>query len=248
MRTLPTALFAAFLSACATTPGGKPHDQSAVGHEQAAVASEREASGHEQQFNPSAEQTRERCTGIGGARRWRDGLDSPCWTSTVNPTQAHLTHAKKHRKAAADHRAASKALRDAEAQACTGIPEDERDVSPFFLREDILDVKVERGLPSAKQQLRQPIGVIVTFRAVPGLTSEWLQRSVDCHIARNAALGHDLDEVEMNYCPLVPRDVKARVTSTGSGFVVMVTSDNPKSVNEIIRRAQMITGTPERSP
>lgn len=173
-----------------------------------------------------------------GGKLWRDNPDYPCWSSTVNPTQQHLSEAEKHRKAAAQHRAASEALQNAEARACAGIPEHERDVSPFFHREDIADIQVERSQPTGKQLSSDAIGAVIVFRALPGLTAEWLQRAIDCHIARNAALGHDVPEME--YCPLVPRDVTAQVTSTGNGFAVRVTSKNPKSAAEIIERAEKL--------
>jgi hypothetical protein len=31
-------------------------------------------------------------------------------------------------------------------------------------------------------------GSVIAFRAVPGLTTKWLQRTIDCHLARNAAM------------------------------------------------------------
>jgi hypothetical protein len=46
---------------------------------------------------------------------------------------------------------------------------------------------------------------IVMFRARPSMTAEWLQRVVDCHPARNAALGHVV--LDLPDCPLVPKGV-----------------------------------------
>lgn len=42
---------------------------------------------------------------------------------------------------AADHCAAFQSLRDAEARACGGIPDNERDMSPFDRREELASVE-----------------------------------------------------------------------------------------------------------
>jgi hypothetical protein len=128
------------------------------------------------------------------------------------------------------------------AQACAGIDEDDRDMSPFYHREDIASVSAaEETITAGKGSSTRKSGARIVFRAVPGLTAEWLQREVDCHIARSAALGHSMPE--MAYCPLVMKDVKAKVSSTGDGFAVEVTSADPKMVEEILRRAQALQGS-----
>jgi hypothetical protein len=80
----------------------------------------------------------------------------------------------------------------------------------------------------------------VIFRALPGMTAEWLQRLVDCHLARNAALGHDAPE--MPFCPLVPKGVAATVTSTGSGFADAVRAGDTDVANDVLRRARALVG------
>lgn len=168
------------------------------------------------------------------------GVRSPvCWTSTSNPTARHLDEAKRHQKMAADHRAASQALRDAESRACAGLSDEDRDLSPFAHREDIASVEpLTEGVPSGKATYPRTAGAVVTFRALPGMTAQWLQRVIDCHLARNAALGHDVSE--MPYCPLVPKDVTARVNPAASGFTVAVRSDDPDTAREVLRRSQAL--------
>lgn len=213
-RHLLAILAAGFFAACAsTTPGAQPHDMSATQHETMASQEQRAA-------GP-----------VGGT------VDGGYWTSVTNPTAEHLEDAKKHQKMAADHRAASQALRDAEARACFGLPEHDRDTSPFEHREDIASVEpLTVGTPSGKSTTPRTEGAVITFRAVPGMTAQWLQRVVDCHLARNAALGHDVPE--MPNCPLVPKDVAAKVTATDSGFAVAVRSDDSRTADEILRRAR----------
>ncbi len=221
------ALGSAALVACASTPGAKPQDMSAAGHEQAASAHEAEAAPHAAQYNPNADQSTTHCDG-----------KHPCWTSISNPTAEHLSDEKKHQKMAADHRAAAQTLRSAEAQACGGLSDDDRDMSPFSHREDIMSVEPATEHVTGKQARDMGTGVVVTFRAVPGLTAEWLQRIVDCHVARNNALGNDVPE--MPYCPLVPKGISAKVSSAGNGFAVTIESPDTKTAQEVLRRAQAL--------
>ncbi len=150
-----------------------------------------------------------------------------------------------HREAAAAHRKASAALRSAEATACAGISIADRDMGPFEHPDEISGVEpfVQNVSGSKGQQPRQ-MGAIVTFRAVPGLTVEWLQRSVDCQIARSAALGYVVPE--MPDCPLIPKGVEAHVRSSGTGFKVEIRSDDPTTAREILARADRFAATAAR--
>lgn len=207
---------------------------SVASHETTAAQEQGAAAAHEGQYDASAQQTRERCSA--GAAKAGSGA---CWTSVTNPTAEHLRHANEHRKAAAEHRAAAQALREAESHACLGIPAADRDESPFDHREDIESVEpLYVGTSSGKLTTKRLDGAIVTFRAIPGMTAQWLQRVIDCHLARNAALGHDVPE--MAYCPLVPKGVTATVSGTQTGFAVAIRGDSQETANEVLRRAQAL--------
>lgn len=225
------------LVGCGPAPGTQSHDMSAAQHQAMARGEEQNAAEHAAQFDPAAKVER---TGCGLASRAGEG----CWSSVSNPTAAHVAEVERHRKLAAEHRAASQALRDAEAVACVGLSESDRDMSPFAHREDIAGVEsvVTGGAGSASasspRSIPQTRGAIIVFRATRGMTAQWLQRVVDCHLARNAALGHDARE--MPYCPLMPKDVVAHVTPRESGFAVEVTSNEPATVQEVVRRAQAL--------
>lgn len=233
------------LGCATTTQGAHPHDMSAAGHEATAQREGQTAEAHAGQYDPNAAVTRERCRPwAGGARRVDSGAPDTCWTSVRNPTDVHRRTAEEHRRAAADHRAASAVLRGAEARACGGVAPDDRDMSPFEHGEDITsvapftisdaDARATGRLPN-----EQLLGAVVTFRAVPGMTAEWLQRVVNCHLARNASLGHVVPE--MPNCPLVPNGVTARVSSVGDGFAVTIQSNQPVVAQEILSRAQRLT-------
>lgn len=215
------------------TPGARPHDASEASHRQSAKEHEASADAHASQYDPSARREVERCSVMG--RRSNPTADV-CWTAVTNPTKEHLRIADEHRRHAADHRAASEALRQAEATACQGISEADRDMSPFMHVEDIKSVSPLTET-IAKQPARQ-VGVKVTFAAVKGMTAEWLQRVVDCHIARNAALGHTVPE--MPNCPLVPKGVSASVSSTGRGFAVSIRAEDSAVAAEILARARRL--------
>jgi hypothetical protein len=223
-------------AACVTTtPGSRPHDMSASQHEAMAEGADKSAELHAAQYAPDASE--ERCIRRGSAARDRDS--DGCWT--MNATAEHLADASKQRKIAADHRAASEVLRTAEARACAGLSDDDRDMSPFFHRDDIAGVEalnVSAGSGKSHRTIME--GAVVTFRPVPGMTAQWLQRVVDCHVARNAALGHDL--AEMPYCPLVLNGVTARVTSTPTGLAVAVSSEDSGAAQQILDRSRALVG------
>lgn len=218
-------------SACGHAAGTQPHDMSAARHQAAAAQEEDQASGHAAQHDPAADRNEERCSA---------GKGRVCWTVTTNPTQGHVKTAEEHRELAAQHRAASQALQSAEARACTGIDDADRDVSPFAHGADIRSVSQFREEQLVgKNKVTRDAGATIVFRATPGLTVEWLQRIVDCHLARNSAVGHDMPE--MAYCPLVPRGAQATVRSVGDGFAVDVRADDAETAAEIWRRAQQVS-------
>jgi hypothetical protein len=201
---------------------------SAAQHEAMAKNEESQAAAHAEQHDGGATKATEVCGGKGG-----------CWTSTSNPTAQHGDDAKHHHELAAKHRAAGAALTDAEKSACAGISEEDRDISPFYHREDIQSVSVlTETVKSGKGSTQKEVGATVVFRAVPGMTAEWLQRVVDCHLARAAAVGHDMPE--MSYCPIMPKGVKAKVTSAGNGFAVNLSGNDAATVAEIRKRAQAL--------
>jgi hypothetical protein len=231
------AIFA--ISGCATTTSGaNPHDMSVAQHNAAAEQANQAALAHHEAYQPNANVVHERCS-----RSFSKGdtvEEGVCWESITNPTAIHEEQAKKMQKAAADHRAAAAALVAAEGKSCAGIAEADRDMSPFEHTQDITRVTLlNEPLISPKSgSAARTVGVVVAFRAVPGLTTEWFQHLINCHLARIAALGHVVPE--MPNCPLVPKGVTAQVTSAGDGFAVAVRSDDPAVVQEIIGRAQRL--------
>jgi hypothetical protein len=203
---------------------------SAGQHEVMATDAERVAEIHSALYDAGAVMRIKHCGARGG-----------CWTSVRNPTARHLDEAARYRKMAADHRAASQALRDAEMRACVGLSDEDRDMSPFAHHEDIASVEpLTVGTNAEKGQSVRTVGATIAFRALPGTSAPWLQRVIDCHLARNAAMGHE--SAEMPDCPLVPKGVSAQVRTVGTGFAVEVRSDDSGTAVAILRRARALVG------
>jgi hypothetical protein len=235
MRTLCSIALLLTSSACASTPGARPTDMSQAGHEAAAQEHGALATTHAGHVDPNALASKTECTGKANTE--------PCWTSSINPTAGHANEAEQHRKMAADHRAASNALKTAEASACAGLSDADRDGSPFDHRDDVLSVEDLRKQPATAKatQVSTLEGASVSVRAVQGLTKEYLQRLVSCHLARNASMGFAMPE--MTACPLSVKGASATVESAGGAFRVDIRGDTKASAEAIARRARELKAT-----
>lgn len=146
---------------------------------------------------------------------------------------------------AAAHSAAGQALDGAEKRACQGVSQADRDISPFLHRDSITEVRpltrssgASDDVYGSERAVEQPAGATIVLLPAPGVTAERLERIVQCHIARNAALGNNLQEMPL--CPLAPKGVTATATSTGNGFAVSISSDDKGTAAEILRRARAL--------
>jgi hypothetical protein len=74
-------------------------------------------------------------------------------------------------------------------------------------------------------------GAQVFVQAEPGLTAEWLQLTIQRHIAQMSGMAS---------CPLDVKDVRVTVQSAGPGFAVQITGKNAAQAKEILRRAQLL--------
>lgn len=156
----------------------------------------------------------------------------PCWTSVLSPDEQDRRDSDEHRRIAARHRAAASSLRSAEAEHCQGIGEAELSESPFWHRKDI----------TGAQELRKGgrvFGATVRFRAVRGLSAEWLRRASQCHQARAAVLGYP--PTFMAYCPLALPDTEIEVVAVDGGFELTVTSRRDEIAAAIRGRAADLT-------
>jgi hypothetical protein len=144
--------------------------------------------------------------------------------------------------AGSQRRATPASLAEAESRACAGIPEDARNKGPFEHAERItsIDPFVVEEYPRTTPPIERVAGAVVTMRAEPGLTAEWLQRVVDCNLAHSASSGYSA--AEMPNSPLGLEGVKAEVRSTGDGFAVEIQSKERKVSREILARAQQLPG------
>jgi hypothetical protein len=216
-------------AACGATPTTTAiQHPSAAEYDAKAAREEAAARADREKYDPNAHDYLEHCTN-------NHSDTTACWTADFNPTGRHLKEADEHRRAAARYRALSQVLRDVEATQCTGLTEHDRDMSPFAHVEDIINIE-PLDVPAGKSLRRE--GAAFTFRPMPGMNAAWMEKVVRCHLARNDAMGHAVPH--MDYCPLVPPNVDARVRDSSMGIVVEVSSGNPATVTEILRRAELL--------
>ena len=206
-----------------------PHAMGAAQHEAHAKHETDLAHEHDAQSDDADRDTQAKCD------RARFG---PCWSAA----EQHAGAAEHHRELAARHRAASASLRDAEARACAGLDDADRDESPFAHGADIGSVSpIEESFPKGNDRVpSRLVGAQITFRPLAGMTVDWLDQAVACHIARNAAIGHARASEDMPYCPLTLAGAGAAVSSTADGIAVAITSEDPAIASEILRRAQSL--------
>jgi hypothetical protein len=229
-----------FALGCHLGRGTEPHDMGAAEHDQQA---ERESAQAQQHSIARTIHTADASAKGDNARTAADcGASTDiCWNYETGDDHERI--AEHHRRIAARHRAASVALRAAETKACADIGADDRATSPLAHRRDIRSVRTLEESADGDYNspaVSRPVGAEIVFRAVPGMTAEWLQHQVDCHLARNAAIGHTRASADMPYCPLTLVGVRAIVSSTGDGFAVAVKSDDAATANEIVRRSQAL--------
>jgi hypothetical protein len=139
----------------------------------------------------------------------------PCWTAR-DDARAHEHRAEILERDARVHRATAKRLVDAERAACERLPASEISHTPSWHREDILSVEpLREGGPVR--------GARLVFRAVEGLTADWLRAAYACHQAQAAERGYDAGF--MGYCPAMLSDSTIVVTDGVEGIAVEIRSD-----------------------
>ena len=138
----------------------------------------------------------------------------------------------------------SSELRHSEPEACLGLAPDDRNTNPFASRQEVASIEPLTEtiyLGSYPYEASRTRGARITFRHA---TADELQKVVTCHVARRAALGKEVPS--MRLCPLMARDVEARVVSTGRGSAVEIRSDIPRVADEIVARARLSVRTASR--
>jgi hypothetical protein len=210
--------------------GARPRDMSQQTHEASAARHSEQAAEHATQYDPEALTDPGDCINYLGS----------CWGD--NPTEQHRKDGEEHARAATAHRAASQALRDAEARSCQGVSDADRDESPLLIPEAIADVKAFMLDKEGYYERQSPreVGATIILVATPGVTAERLQRTIECHIARNASLGPGSDVPAMAPCPLALKGVSATVRSVGNGFAVDIAGEDDATAAEVLRRARTL--------
>jgi hypothetical protein len=145
--------------------------------------------------------------------------------------------AAKTRNEAERHQAAARELRATEQQLCAGIPLEERDLGPFAHHDQLERVEPLLDRAFAKAPPNVPSGATVHLRATPGVTVEWLQRVIDCHLAHHAVVGATpASHASPMFAPEPP---EISVRSTGGGFIIIIRSSSLYA-DEVLRRARAL--------
>ena len=103
----------------------------------------------------------------------------------------------------------------------------------------LLDHKVTSVTPyrvlerSGRGSNERLAGARVNVRAEPGLTAEWLQLTIQQHLAK-------MEGTTMAGCPLDLDNVRVEVDSAGAGFAVKIIAKNPAQAKEVLQRAQLL--------
>jgi hypothetical protein len=89
--------------------------------------------------------------------------------------------------------------------------------------------------PQGRGSTQRLAGAQVFVQAEPGLTAQWLQLTVERHLAQ-------MQGKHMGDCALDLDGVRVQVDSAGAGFVVKIVAKNPSQAKEVLRRAQLLQG------
>jgi hypothetical protein len=123
-----------------------------------------------------------------------------------------------------------------ERRACAEVPEAERAQGPFARRDRIERVETLRQIGNPK--LVAPLsGVAVTVRATPGVTEQWMDRVIECHLAYRANRGATSTP---STDPLDIDDTRVAISPTATGFRIAITSDNPEVARAVIESGRSL--------
>jgi hypothetical protein len=81
--------------------------------------------------------------------------------------------------------------------------------------------------------------VSIVLAQVPGLSADSMQKSLDCHLARNAAVGFSASE--MPFCPLASKGIHAVARESKGRVTVEITAGDSRAAEEVLRRSRLLT-------
>jgi hypothetical protein len=155
-----------------------------------------------------------------------------CFNPWTNPTQMHQREAKRSWRAAEQHQRASRKLRVAEARACFGVPEQERDITGFVNCSNI----------TAIQWPRQDADPFIVEFSIPDDRVEEFRAKVACHVARNESRGREFPKTDD--CSSIIHEADAEVVEIDElGFRVEMHGTDERTRAELRDRLTAIVGT-----
>jgi len=152
----------------------------------------------------------------------------PCWRAVLSTSPRVAEDVARAVSSLNAQRSASgEPQRADEAGVCLGLTQTEVALSPFYFKEDIVEVS----------RLTDGFGARVRFDAVPSLTVERMKKVVDCHLARAHVL---CDPASSDACPLVLGQVSTHVHIDGGQVMVDIEGKNAESGDAILERLETL--------
>ncbi len=165
---------------------------------------------------------------------------SPCSPSAINLDRDHETEATRQRWIAAKHRNEAAKIRAREAKACQGLSDDERTADLLVPQQELVAV---RELPDYSRTGKASDirgGASLLLRSETGQNARQVEQRLQCRVARAAVNSRS----ELESSPLAVPGAEANVIETDDGWLVEVTANNRKTVQEIKRRAKALEAKP----
>lgn len=157
------------------------------------------------------------------------------WASVfVSMVLAGCAGAQNREAAVADARAA-------EAHSCVGISDPVHRAHPIFQPELVSQVTpLYREERHGRATFTRVRGAEIHVRATPSVTAQWLQRSLECHIARRelGRVSHNDVPNDPVYLPAGPASVHVR--EARDGFVVVLEGRDAAHAREVLSRARAL--------
>ncbi len=240
MRANTSILLVTLVAACAGSAPAPERPKSYREHMDEAAAHERDAVTHEAMAADAERAGRGSASYACGNQPLSDQTTSggervtswvPCWSVSHDASAAHDAAAERLREEARQHRAVARNLLDVERTFCTGLPADELTHTPLYHRHDIAGVEPYR-------EGGELAGARITFKAVPGLSPDYLSHALLCHRARMATLGYPT--TYMAYDPAMLVHTHLAVDDQGGPIVVTIRADDDVTAAAVWSRAQAL--------
>ena len=156
-------------------------------------------------------------------------MATPCFDVTEEAAVHQHILANREYAAAKQDRQIAANLVATELHSCHGIPEQEREHSPFAHKRAIAQITAHREGNAIR-------GVRIMFKPIAGLTAQYLERAIQCQQARYATLGQPIGYMPED--PTLVPGAHVTVTQYGTNIEVLVETPDSDAGALALQRAQ----------